>query len=83
MDLQILRRFVKKGNIKTNIIIRKSSNIWRINDIINKTKYHEVDITNRLKIDQIIKIKPQIVFHLATYGAYPHQKKKTKLERIL
>ena len=78
---QILRRFVNK-NIKTNIIIRKSSNIWRINDIINKTKYHEVDITNRLKIDQIIKkIKPQIVFHLATYGAYPHQKKENKIRK--
>ena len=49
---QILRRFANK-NIKTNIIIRKSSNIWRIRDIINKTNYYEVDITNRLKIDQI------------------------------
>lgn len=76
----ITRRLVEKSN-NVNIILRKSSDIWRIKDIINQVKYHEVDITNKIKLSNIVeKIKPQKIFHLATYGAYAHQSNKKKIK---
>ena len=77
---QITRKLLKKNN-NVHIIIRKSSNIWRINDIINQTKYHEVDITNKSRLINIVsKIKPYKIFHLATYGAYSYQNELDKIK---
>ena len=71
----LLRFFISKG-IKVNIILRKNSNIWRIKDIIYKTKVFYVDLQNKKNLGKIIKkIKPKSVFHLAAYGSYPHQNK--------
>ena len=69
----LVRFFISKGS-KVNIIIRKSSNIWRIKDIIHKTNTFYVDLRDRVKLRKIIqKIKPKSIFHLATYGAYSYQ----------
>jgi len=63
---------VKKfSNIKAevNIIIRKKSKLWRINDIINDLNVHIGDLSDYEETFKKIKeIKPDIVFHCATYG---------------
>ena len=70
----LVRFFVSRG-VKVNIILRKKSNIWRIKDIIEKTKVFYVDLRERKKLSQVIrKIKPKTIFHLSAYGAYPHQR---------
>ena len=57
-----------------HIIIRKESNLWRLNDIIDKMNIHIVDLIDRVAVEKVIeKIKPQTIFHLAAYGAYPFQ----------
>ncbi len=69
----LVRYFVSK-NIKVNIILRKSSNKWRIKDIIDKTNFFNVDLKDEKKLQQIIKIiKPKTIFHLAAHGAYSYQ----------
>ena len=69
----LLRFFVSK-DIRVNIILRKQSNIWRIKDVINKSKVFYVDLRDKENLDRIIeKIKPKSIFHLAAYGAYSHQ----------
>ena len=71
----LLRFFISK-NIKVNIILRKKSNIWRIKDIIKKSKVFYVDLRDKKNLSKVIKkIKPKSIFHLATYGAYAHQNK--------
>ena len=66
----LARYFVKRG-IKVNIIIKKSSNLYRLKDIINKLNVFYADISDQKKIKTIIKkIKPKTIFHLATHGAY-------------
>ena len=69
----LLRFFVSK-NIKVNILIRKSSNLWRINDILHKTNFYYVDLSDKFKLSKKIKdIKPKTIFHLAAHGAYSSQ----------
>ncbi|MBI5401677.1 NAD-dependent epimerase/dehydratase family protein [Candidatus Wolfebacteria bacterium] len=54
-----------------NLLVRSESNFWRIEEIKNKIKLHYVDLTNREETENFIKkLKPQIILHFATYGAY-------------
>ena len=63
----LTRYFVSK-RIKINILIKRTSNTWRLDDIINKTNVHYADISDKKKITKIIKkIKPKTIFHLAKY----------------
>ena len=69
----LLRFFVSK-NIKVNILIRKSSNLWRIKDILHKSNFYHVDLNDNIKLaKKIRKIKPKTIFHLAAHGAYSSQ----------
>jgi|TARA_B100001964_G_C14234890_1_gene601933 nucleoside-diphosphate-sugar epimerase len=69
-----LVRYFVSNNIKVNILFKKSSNIWRIKDIIHKTKYFNLDLADKKKVATIIKkIKPKTIFHLAAHGAYSYQ----------
>ena len=78
-----LLHFFVKNNVKIHIIIRKQSDLWRIKNFINKTHKHLVDLEDFNKIRRIIKkIKPKTIFHLATYGAYPHQNNYEKIKKI-
>lgn len=70
----LLRKLLDKNN-DVYIIIRKQSNTWRINDLLNKVTVSYSDLSNASELTQIIKkIKPNIIFHLATNGAYSYQK---------
>jgi nucleoside-diphosphate-sugar epimerase len=67
-----------------HIIIRKESNLWRLNDIIDKMNIHIVDLIDRVAVEKVIeKIKPQTIFHLAAYGAYPFQNDVRKIKSVI
>ena len=68
----ILRKLIDLQYTNIHIIIRKQSNIRRIQDIIQNESIHIYygDITDKLDIDAIIKnIKPEYIFHLAVWGS--------------
>jgi nucleoside-diphosphate-sugar epimerase len=70
----LLRRLVN-NNEEVHIILRKQSNTWRINDLLNKVTIHHSDLSNVSELTKIVKkIKPNIIYHLATNGAYSYQK---------
>ena len=76
----LARYFVNK-NIKVNIIIKKSSNLWRLKDIIKDLHITYADISHKDKIKKIIKkIKPKTIFHLAAHGAYSDQNDLRKIK---
>ena len=59
-----------------HILIRNQSNLWRLNDIISGCNVHFVDISKIDEVRTIIsQVKPEIVYHCATFGVYPNQKK--------
>ncbi len=66
----LTRRLVGK-KYDTQILIRKSSNPWRIFDIQDKLETHYVDITNFDSLKKVVrKINPKVIFHLAASGMY-------------
>ena len=66
-----------------HILIRKQSNLWRLNDIMSECNVHFADISKIDEIRNIIsKVKPEIVYHCATFGVYPNQKDASKMNQI-
>lgn len=66
----LAKSLVKKWFKNINIIARKSSDFWRIKDIIKDIKISYVSLLdiNNLN-DYIIELKPDIIFHLAAAWA--------------
>ncbi|MEK7089945.1 MAG: NAD-dependent epimerase/dehydratase family protein, partial [Patescibacteria group bacterium] len=63
------RRLLREGN-EVHLIIRESSDLWRINDIQEKLFLHTADITNKVAVNDVFKtVAPQIVLHFAAHGA--------------
>jgi len=76
----LLRNLVKDYS-DVHIFIRKTSNIWRISDLMSSVNVHYVDITKfNLLNDLIYSIHPKTIFHLAAYGAYPFQTNFNKIQ---
>ncbi len=76
----LLRKLVLKDVKKLHIFIRKSSDLWRIQDVIEKVKVHYVDIKDNNSVKKAVKkIKPQVIFHCTMYGGYPYQKDEDKI----
>ena len=78
----LVRRLIN-GKNEVNIILRKTSDTWRIDDVKEKLNAHYVDLNNFKELNKVVnKIKPQVIYHLATYGAYPFQKDTDKIFKI-
>lgn len=73
----LLRRIVREcPGAKPIIFLRNNANFWRIKDIINNIngiKIIKGDITELNSLRPLARIKPDVIFHFAAYGAYPHQ----------
>ena len=79
----LLRRLVNQ-NETIHIIIRNKSNLWRIHDLLDKVSVHYLDITNKQRLNKVVKkIKPMTIFHLATYGAYYNQKNFNEIQNTI
>lgn len=75
-----LLRTLVSNNFETHITIRKDSNTWRISEVIDQVEVHYCDLTDQERVQQtILETRPQLIFHLATYGATPHQREKMKI----
>ena len=63
-----VHRLVKEG-YKPTVFIRKESNLWRLHTIKSNIKFIETDLQNyNLLFQQVRRIKPTHIFHLAAYG---------------
>jgi nucleoside-diphosphate-sugar epimerase len=69
----LLRELIAK-NERVHIILRRGAKLWRIKDILGKTNVHFNNLSNLDKLSKLVnKIRPDVIYHLATYGAYPSQ----------
>ncbi len=67
-------RFLNDNEKNTSIILNKKSNIWRIKNIVKELDVNYVDIKNKKDVYKKIKeIKPDYVYHFASYGVHPNQ----------
>jgi nucleoside-diphosphate-sugar epimerase len=68
----LVKKIMNKNEIY--IFTRKESDTWRLNDIKSEINVQTINFENKNKIQSVVnKIKPDYVFHLATYGGYPFQ----------
>ena len=75
----LTRKLVAKG-CDVVLVLRKDSNTWRILDLLPYVKIIKADLTNLKKIRiGLSKYKPDIIYHLATYGAYSYQNDADKI----
>jgi nucleoside-diphosphate-sugar epimerase len=69
----LCRRLLAKG-FGVHALLRDPRRSWRIADVLPDIHVHEVDIRDEERLSRTVRaIRPEIVYHLATYGAYPHQ----------
>ncbi|MBN1259328.1 MAG: GDP-mannose 4,6-dehydratase [Anaerolineae bacterium] len=70
----LVRRLLE-AHEDVHILIRPSSNLWRLQEIETQIKKHSGDLADAEGIHDIVtEIQPQVIYHLATLGAYPFQK---------
>lgn len=63
-------------NEEVHLIVRKSSNFWRLEPVIKKLHLHYIDLLESSQVIKLLKlIKPEIILHLAAYGCYPRRQK--------
>lgn len=65
----LVRRLCAKSH-EVHIFTRKTSSQWRIKDV-HRLKNHVVDLLDKPRLKNLcLKIKPEVVYHLATAGIY-------------
>ena len=63
------------------LILKKSSDLWRIKDILDKVKIYYVDLLDKNKLTETVnKINPNFIIHLVTYSNY---RKQTSVEEMI
>ena len=69
----LCRRLLDMG-LPVHAFTRPASDTWRIDAIRDQLHIHTVDITDADAVrDAVNEIRPTIIYHLATHGAYPFQ----------
>jgi nucleoside-diphosphate-sugar epimerase len=72
----LVNRLVKEG-FRIGIMKRKTSDTWRIENLIKKIEIYEGDLKeNNTVMDVISDFKPEAVAHLATYYSVEHKPKE-------
>lgn len=66
----IVRALVKR-DFEVHILIRKQSNLWRIQDILSQITPHRVDLLEEKLLQKTMRsIQPEVIFHLANAPLY-------------
>jgi nucleoside-diphosphate-sugar epimerase len=69
----LTRRLLYHGH-EVHIFTRLESNRWRIFDLIPHLEEHNVDLRDGDRVEtQINRVRPEVIFHLATYGGFASQ----------
>ena len=75
----LARKLLNEG-YEVYILARKSSSLWRIADIKDRLRIFNATLEDFGEIDRAVsEIKPEIIFHLATYGGFSDQKEPDKI----
>ena len=75
----LARFFLEKG-AEIFVFTRRSSDKWRIRNILENISDYSVDLKDAASLEKIIKkINPHIVIHAAAYGGYSFQNDAEKI----
>jgi len=69
----LVRSLLKDGH-ETHLLLRPSYQSWRLEEIASDVRVQEADLDDVESVRRVVQeAKPDWVFHLAAYGAYPNQ----------
>ena len=69
----LARRLVHLGH-RVDVIIRDTSDTWRLESILDDLRVHEADLCDPESLERTIaEIRPEVVFHQAAYGTFSFQ----------
>ncbi|OJW06111.1 MAG: hypothetical protein BGO39_15965 [Chloroflexi bacterium 54-19] len=69
----LTRTLLTEGH-EVHLVVRPGFNPWRLEAIRDQVRLHLADLNDMEALQQMVgQVKPDWVFHLATYGAYSHQ----------
>ena len=69
----LVRRLINSGH-EVHILIRRTSDKWRLIDLLPSLNCHVVELLEEIKLKNIIEqIEPDVIFHLATLVIYGGQ----------
>jgi nucleoside-diphosphate-sugar epimerase len=75
----LARRMVEQG-YEVHVFSREKSNRWRIADLADRLVDHFVDLTDADCVQTAIeRVRPDGIFHLATYGGFADQQDTTAI----
>ena len=78
----LARRLLDLG-YEVNLILKDSTNIWRLENILSKLNIYKTNLLDREKLEEIIReIHPAIIFHLASYANYRDQKESIEMAEV-
>lgn len=70
----LARRLLRDGH-DVHLLLRSGHAPWRVAAIRNEVTVHIADLGDRTALTHLLsRVKPDWVFHLAVYGAYPAQR---------
>jgi nucleoside-diphosphate-sugar epimerase len=62
------------------LVLRPSSNLWRLADVEGQYTAHRADLCDGPALRRIVeKCNPDVIYHLAAHGAYPFQKNRAAI----
>ncbi len=69
----LTHRLVAQG-IKPHVLLKPGLQAWRLKDIAKQIFIHEGDLLDQASLKNTVEhVRPTIIYHLATHGAYPTQ----------
>lgn len=76
----LVRRLIRDNYI-VHVIWKKTTNAWRLDDILSKLSLHEVELADRAGLVRLMHhVQPYAIIHLAAHGAYSSQ---TDIDRMV
>lgn len=69
----LVRRLVDEG-LAVHLLLREPQRAWRLRDILPRVRVHRADLRDAGAVDDALQAsRPEVVYHLAAYGAYESQ----------
>ncbi len=69
----LVRKLTSLNN-KVHVFVKKSTNLWRLKDIIKRINIHNIALDDLKQLEKLVKqFRPEIIYHLAAHGSYSYQ----------
>lgn len=79
----LVRQLLKGDSSDIHIIEPIGTDLWRLRDVMDKIMVHSIDLADFERTTGLVKtVKPDIIFHLASFGGMPAQQDRDLIFKI-